>query len=446
MAKITILGAGLAGISASYHLGHQNCQIFEKNNYLGGHIHSDARNGFVWDEGPHVSFTSSDYVKELFDKNVEAEFWDYPVETTNYFEGKWIPHPAQTNLWSLPSELKEKCLDSFLSSRDTKNQNINNYEDWLIAAFGEVFYKNFPRKYTEKYWTVSPKDLTTDWVGNRVYYPEIEDVKQGAIAKLQNQTHYIKKIRYPKSGGYFSFARKMYDNSQIELNKELQYIEFDQSLIKFTDGTSHCYSKLINTIPLPILIERSNAPQEIKEAVQMLACSSVLLVNIIADHATVRKENWMYVYDQDKWSTRINCTELLSPSNGVTGQTGVQVEVYFSDYKKCTVSHEQIAKEVIEEIAEMGLIESKDKVINHHTRWVDWANVIFDHHRKEALNNVLAYLETKGLIREDDDLLPMTDWNKKEDIKLGAINLAGRFAQWKYYWTDDCVLRGKFLI
>jgi hypothetical protein len=58
---------------------------------------------------------------------------------------------------------------------------------------------------------------------------------------------------------------------------------------------------------------------------------------------------------------------------------------------------------------------------------------------------VLAYLETKGLIREDDDLLPMTDWNNKESQNMGKINLAGRFAQWKYYWTDDCVLRGKAL-
>jgi hypothetical protein len=23
--------------------------------------------------------------------------------------------------------------------------------------------------------------------------------------------------------------------------------------------------------------------------------------------------------------------------------------------------------------------------------------------------------------------------------------LAGRFAQWKYFWTDDCVLRGRQL-
>jgi len=51
------------------------------------------------------------------------------------------------------------------------------------------------------------------------------------------------------------------------------------------------------------------------------------------------------------------------------------------------------------------------------------------------------------LLRENDDLTPATDWSKKQVVKnkLGDIILAGRFGQWKYYWTDDCILRGKYI-
>ena len=59
---VVILGAGLAGLSASYHLGHENCQIFEQHTFAGGHIHSEHREGFTWDVGPHVSFTKHAYV------------------------------------------------------------------------------------------------------------------------------------------------------------------------------------------------------------------------------------------------------------------------------------------------------------------------------------------------------------------------------------------------
>lgn len=57
----------------------------------------------------------------------------------------------------------------------------------------------------------------------------------------------------------------------------------------------------------------------------------------------------------------------------------------------------------------------------------------------------LEWLEQFGLTRENDDLEPMTNWSEKEqeNIKFGKIILAGRFGQWKYFWTDDCVLRGK---
>lgn len=445
MGEFTILGAGLAGISASYHLGHCNCVLFEKNNYMGGHIHSRKNGGFTWDEGPHVSFTKHPYVIELFEKNVDGQFLEYPVETSNYYKGHWIPHPAQSNLWAVPEPLRQKCLQDFLSSRGNPYQGVNNYEEWLLAAFGQTFYDEFPRAYTNKYWTIDPDQLTTDWVGERMFSPDIKEVEEGFHKPLAHQTHYIKTIRYPKKGGYFSFGASLFEGSNIDLNKELFEISFNQKKITFRDGTTHQYEKLISSIPLPVLIERSDAPADIKNSAKKLKCTSVLLVNVIGNHPTLRKENWMYVYDEDKLSTRINCTELLSPNNGMKGQTGVQVEVYFSDYKPKTLSDNEISKKVCEELVEMGLIESLDKIASVETKWVPWANVIFDHQRKEALNSILNYLETKGLEREDDDLLPMTNWETKKPIQIGDISLVGRFAQWKYYWTDDCVLRGAFL-
>ena len=40
---VVILGAGLAGLSTSYHLDH-NCDIYEKQDHSGGHIHSEKIN------------------------------------------------------------------------------------------------------------------------------------------------------------------------------------------------------------------------------------------------------------------------------------------------------------------------------------------------------------------------------------------------------------------
>ena len=442
---ITILGGGLAGLSSSYHLGHKDCRIFEKKEYAGGHIHSYAKNGFTWDEGPHLSFTKHEYVRNLFQKSVNSEFMQFPVTVTNYFHGNWIPHPAQSNLYAIPQPLRDEVLDDFLKSRSDTNRTPSNYEEWLIMAFGRTFYENFPRDYTKKYWAKDPESLTTDWVGERVFYPSIEDVKNGYLGPLERKTHYITEVRYPKTGGYLSFANELIRGANIELNKEVSFISFHDSTIKFSDGTTERFEELVNTLPLPELIERSDAPEHIKADARALNCSSLLLVNVISNHTQLKPFNWMYVYDLEKYSTRITCMESLSPGNGVPGQTGIQVEVYFSDSKPKTESDENIAKKICGELIEMGLVKNHSEILDVHTRWVPWANVICDHQRKEKLDNILSWLEQFGLSREHDDLAPMTDWNLKaeENVKFGNIALAGRFGQWKYFWSDDCVMRGK---
>ena len=40
----------------------------------------------------------------------------------------------------------------------------------------------------------------------------------------------------------------------------------------------------------------------------------------------------------------------------------------------------------------------------------------------------------------------MSNWEEKnKGNALGSLIMAGRFGQWKYFWSDDCVLRGKYI-
>lgn len=448
MKDVTILGAGLAGLSTSYHL-RQPSVLLEKNHHAGGHIHSEHVDGFTWDEGPHLSFTKYDYVRELFAANVDQEFLEYEVTTGNYFRGHYIPHPAQSNLYAVPEPIRSECVRDFLAMRQKNDDFVpDDYKEWLHFAFGETFAQTFPSAYTRKYWTTSPERLTTDWVGERVYFPSVEDVQEGAKGPLPEQTHYIKKIRYPKRGGFMAYADTLVEGADVRYHHELSYISFQERRLWFSNETSMPFDRLVSTIPLPVLIQRSDAPPSIQEAATRLTCTSVLLVNVAADHATMRPENWIYVYDEDKYSTRINCTEMLSPENAPEGKTGVQVEVYASKYRPLQASHEAIAKDVCGELVEMGIIRSLDAVESVHTKWVPWANVVFDKGRREALDAILGWLEQHGLAREADDLAPTTDWDEKldeEQVENQTLFLAGRYAQWKYFWTDDCVLRGKYV-
>jgi protoporphyrinogen oxidase len=445
----TILGAGLAGLSVADHLRKKGLpfEIIEGKSHGGGHIHSEVVDGFTWDEGPHVSFTSHQYVKDYFAANCNNMFLEYATKPTNYYNGSWVPHPAQSNMYAVPEPLRAACINDVKVVRAAfpVGYEACNYGDWIKYAFGNTFADNFPAAYTRKYWTTEAGNLTTDWIGKRIYFPEITDMVDSARGPLTKQTHYISKVRYPQRGGYYSYIKNVELSLPVRYNKLLKHISFEKRELQFEDGESTRFEKLISTLPLPMLLLNSDAPENIKDAARRLKCSTVLIINVVVNHPPAVDNHWIYVYDEGFYATRINFTDLLSPGNGVEGKSGIQVEVYFSEYHPLTDPVAQIAAKVLEELVTMNLIKSQADIQSHHTKLIEWANVIFDQDKQQAQQEILSFLQTKGLAREADDLQPMTDWKHKESIKLGDIVLAGRFAQWKYYWTDDCVMRGRYI-
>ncbi|MDT8979063.1 oleate hydratase [Paenibacillus sp. chi10] len=67
MSKIAVIGAGISGLGAAYHLqkkGH--CvTVFEQSNSVGGRMHTSRKAGYVWDNGAQFMVDSYRYMKEL---------------------------------------------------------------------------------------------------------------------------------------------------------------------------------------------------------------------------------------------------------------------------------------------------------------------------------------------------------------------------------------------
>jgi protoporphyrinogen oxidase len=420
MTQVTILGAGISGLSASFHFGHERCLVYEAKPHYGGHIFSFVRDGFTWDDGPHVLFTDSEYVKQVFADGVDGEFEERVPEVTNYFQGHWIDHPAQSNLYQIPEPLRTQCLQSFLDSRSGELKKPANYEEWLHQAFGRVFADTFPAAYTRKYWTTDPINLGTDWVGARVYYPSVDDVKSGYKGPLGKSTYWVKRFRYPSRGGFLSFARKLADGAHIEYEKTLEKINFAKRRMLFAGGFQTDYETLVSTLPLPVLIRcAEDAPNNVREAAEQLRTTQLYLVDIAARHPAKLKHHWVYIYDEDKLGTRVTMMENLSPHNVPPSCTGMSVEVCGSAYKPLPQDRDAVAETVRNELIEMGLLENQSAVMSINVRYAPWGQVIFDHNRKSALQTINTFLDSVGLIR------------------------VGRYAEWKYAMTHDCVLRAK---
>ncbi len=108
MGRVTILGAGMAGLGAAHRcreLGIESV-VYEKRHRPGGHTRSFADpSGFIFDDGPHISFTKNERIQKLFAEAVAGKYEVLQASVNNHWRGHWIKHPAQCNLHGLPAEL-----------------------------------------------------------------------------------------------------------------------------------------------------------------------------------------------------------------------------------------------------------------------------------------------------------------------------------------------------
>ena len=72
--RFLVLGAGMAGFGAAYQLSQEGIRptMYDERPAIGGHTSTRVfEDGFVFDEGPHVSFTKDKRIQEL-ESQIEA--------------------------------------------------------------------------------------------------------------------------------------------------------------------------------------------------------------------------------------------------------------------------------------------------------------------------------------------------------------------------------------
>src|SRR5882757_9680842 len=179
MSNIVVLGSGMAGFGAAYRLHSEGITpvLYDKNDYHGGHTASFRYDsGFLFDIGPHISYTKDPRIQALFAQSVNQEYETLQIYLNNYWRGHWPQHPAQLHLHGLPEDVIIKVLTDFVDERHAPERQVKNYADWLLTSFGRSFSELFPMQYTRKYHTTTAENLTTDGLGPRIYRPTLEEL------------------------------------------------------------------------------------------------------------------------------------------------------------------------------------------------------------------------------------------------------------------------------
>ena len=124
------------------------------------------------------------------------------------------------------------------------------------------------------------------------------------------------------------------------------------------------------------------APAEVLDAVNRLACTTCVLVNIGVSHADLSQSHMTYFYDEDICFSRIGFPSHAHRQQRRPSHGQHPGEVYFSaKYKPFTGAPEDWIEPVIKDLRRYGCLREADGSFLERAMLLPYANIIFDHDR-----------------------------------------------------------------
>ncbi len=416
--SVAILGAGLTGLSAAYHL-EKDYEIFESESEAGGLCRSVKAKGFVFDYGPHLYFSKNDYVRKFLNDLLKKNLHELKSSAGQYSFNRFLKYPYNVNLYGAPVEIIKECILGYVEAvHDSRKKKPETYYDWCLYHFGEGYANHFMFPYAKKIWTVNPRKMTTDWIGKRIVMPTLEQILEGAFHRSDRMLNYITTFKYPLRGGMSSMIAGLTQRiTPVHYNKKIVRIDIKKRKITFHDGTSIFYEKAISTIPLPEIVKMiPDAPASIREAVNRLIHNSVLIINIGVDRSDLSEFQWIY-FDGDEPFYRVHFPSNLSKFCAPRGAGAVCAEIAYSRFRP--VEKEKMVGLTLRKLKSAGILKASDRILFQNTIDQKYAYVIFDKYRKTCVERLRNFL-------------------RKYDIET-----CGRFGDWDYLWMDQSILSGK---
>lgn len=416
---VLILGGGIAGLSAQHHLAKNGVSslILEAEQDTGGLLRSFEIDGFTFDHAVHLSFASEPEVREVFDK---TPFHTHQPEAVNWEAGRWLRHPVQNNLFPLNEEDKLQLINGLIDAHEKPTEGLPvHYGDWLIAQYGRPIAERYPMRYTRKYWRCEAEGLGTDWISQRMRQADLKEVLAGALVENDENTYYVKEMRYPQRGGYYSFIKDLSDNANAETGAHVEGINLTRKEVRLANGGTREFEQLVSTISLPnLILAIDEAPTEIKTIARDLTATSIDLISVGFSRPAVSPSLWFYIYDEWIEAARAYSPDWKSASNVPAGCSALQFEIYSGPNETADRSPQYLLENTRKAILAMGIAKDED--------------ILFMDHRRVRDGNVIFF---KGM---EEKRRQCHEWLAAHDICW-----AGRFGEWDYLWSNQAFMSGR---
>jgi protoporphyrinogen oxidase len=422
---ILIIGAGLAGLSAAYHLGDRSCRVVEKEKEAGGLCRSYRMDGFTFDYTGHLLHFRQPAIRALVEGLLMGQLGQHSRRSYIYSYKAYTEYPYQVNTYGLPPEVIRECLLGFIATLtappSTLKPEERSFKQWILESLGEGFAKHFMVPFNEKLWQVSLEELTSDWVSWLVPKPALNDVINGALGIKDKAFGYNPSFLYPAQGGINALPNAFLPGvKDIVYGSELVEVDSARRRATFHDGRVESYDTLVSTMPVPELVRRCpDLPSAVREAAEGLRCVSVYNINLGVARERVSDKHWIYFPEREYPFYRAGFPMNFSPALGRPGCSSLYVEI--SHRPEVATPPAELIAQVRAGMERAGIFKPDDDIVVADVKDIRYAYVLFDRHRARVLPGILAELESRG------------------------IHSIGRYGRWEHTSMEDAIAQGKQL-
>ena len=301
-------------------------------------------------------------------------------------------------------------------------------ENFYINRFGKKLYSMFFEGYTEKLWGRHPSEISADWGSQRVKGLSIRAIIKDVFRKIfkknksqkEVETSLIEKFYYPKFGPgqlWETAAAKVKDlGATIIMNAEVVGISnnADGSIKNITyvkDGETTVLEGdiFLSSMPVKDLINGMNdVPSDISDIANGLPYRDFVTVGVLVNKLNLVNKTqfktlnnivpdcWIYVQDTGIKLGRIQIFNNWSPYlvKDVDNKVWIGLEYFCNETDDFwNMSEQECIDFAADELIKMGIINSKDEILDAHRENVKKAYpAYFDTYSR--MDELIKYLDS----------------------------------------------------